>query len=341
MKNSILKKLSFAFAGAALSLAVSFPAMAAVPSGTLEGADNASVYGWVWDSDSYGHVIPVEISIFSAGSSQILKSDTIKADYYQEKLQETIGDGYHGFRYEVDWNKFDGDELRVTACAVTDEDRVCLGELTYNKVSGTFTMIGSSQDTPSGMISPQGPESASTKVQGPGQVSVSTQAPGEVSVTAQSLRTDEAAVSTQAPVKSAVKDTAVTADASPAADTSSSSDKPVPPWQRGPGVTPKKKAEPEKQSLGMFTITGYCNCQSCSGGSNLTYSGTVPQADHTISADINIFPIGTRLMIDDIIYTVEDVGSSVVQNKIDIFYATHEEAVAHGTTTTEVFAVAD
>ena len=79
MKNSILKKLSFAFAGAALSLAVSFPAMAAVPSGTLEGADNASVYGWVWDSDSYGHVIPVEISIFSAGSSQILKSDTIKA----------------------------------------------------------------------------------------------------------------------------------------------------------------------------------------------------------------------------------------------------------------------
>ena len=31
-------------------------AMAATPVGTLEGADSSSIYGWVWDSDSYGHV---------------------------------------------------------------------------------------------------------------------------------------------------------------------------------------------------------------------------------------------------------------------------------------------
>lgn len=334
MKNSILKKLSFAFAGAAFSYAVAFPAMAAVPSGTLEGADNASVYGWVWDSDSYGHVIPVEISISSAGSSQTLKTDTIKADYYQEKLQETIGDGYHGFRYAVDWNQFEADNLRVTACAVTDQDRVCLGELTYNKVSGTFTMADSPQDAPSGAVSTQGPGQAST-AQGPGQVSVSMQGPGQASGAS---GTNQASVSPEAPQKSAAN-TAVTVNASPAGSTTSSSARQALPWERGPGVTPKKKAEPEKQSLGMFTITGYCNCESCSGGSNLTYSGTVPQANHTVSADISIFPIGTRLMIDDIVYTVEDIGSSVVQNKIDIFYATHEEAVAHGTTTAEVFAV--
>ncbi len=93
------------------------------------------------------------------------------------------------------------------------------------------------------------------------------------------------------------------------------------------------------ESLGMFTTTGYCSCINCSGGHNLTYSGTVPQARHTISADINQFPIGTKLMIDDVIYTVEDMGSSVKGNWIDIYYATHEEAVAHGMKTQEVFQV--
>jgi len=95
------------------------------------------------------------------------------------------------------------------------------------------------------------------------------------------------------------------------------------------------------ESLGMFTTTGYCSCEKCSGGYGLTYSGTVPQANHTISADLNLYPIGTRLMIGDVIYTVEDMGSAVKGNWIDIYYASHEEAVAHGKQTQEVFAVID
>lgn len=94
-------------------------------------------------------------------------------------------------------------------------------------------------------------------------------------------------------------------------------------------------------SLGMFTTTGYCNCEKCSGGHNLTYSGTVPQAAHTISADLSIYPIGTKLMIDDVIYTVEDMGSSVNGNWIDIYYSSHDEAVAHGMNTQEVFTVVE
>jgi 3D (Asp-Asp-Asp) domain-containing protein len=46
-------------------------------------------------------------------------------------------------------------------------------------------------------------------------------------------------------------------------------------------------------------------------------------------------------MIDDIIYTVEDIGSSVVGNKLDIYYATHEEAEGHGVQEKEVFTVID
>ena len=101
-------------------------------------------------------------------------------------------------------------------------------------------------------------------------------------------------------------------------------------------VTPRQGA-----SLGMFTTTGYCNCSKCSGGHNLTYSGTVPTANHTVSADLNKFPIGTKLMINGVIYTVEDKGSGVHGNLVDIYFDSHEQALAHGLRTAEVFAVVE
>ena len=105
----------------------------------------------------------------------------------------------------------------------------------------------------------------------------------------------------------------------------------------GPGAVQEDEDTTSGMSLGAFTITGYCNCDSCSGGHNLTYSGTVPKANHTISADLNLFPIGTQLLINGTVYTVEDMGSSVNGKKIDIYYDSHEEALAAGTYTAEVF----
>lgn len=73
----------------------------------------------------------------------------------------------------------------------------------------------------------------------------------------------------------------------------------------GPGI-PKKEEIPAEQtfegykkgeSLGIFKTTGYCSCSKCSGGSGLTYSGTVPQPNHTISADITVLPLGTKVII--------------------------------------------
>ena len=109
----------------------------------------------------------------------------------------------------------------------------------------------------------------------------------------------------------------------------------------GPGAAPGKEAEtdPSGISLGTFTITGYCGCTKCSGGHNLTYSGTVPTPNHTLSADLELYPIGTKLKIDGIVYTVEDKGSSVDGNLVDIYYATHEEALEKGTYKAEVFLV--
>lgn len=92
--------------------------------------------------------------------------------------------------------------------------------------------------------------------------------------------------------------------------------------------------------LGQFTATAYCNCsECCSGGFSLTYSGTVPKENHTISADISRYPIGTKLMINDIIYTVEDIGGSIAGNRLDIYFDSHREALNYGRQTVDVYAV--
>ncbi len=406
MKHSILKKLSLALASGALSLAACFSAMAATPVGTLEGADSSSIYGWVWDSDSYGHVIPVEISVYPTDSQTVLKTASVKADHYQEKLQESIGDGYHGFKCSMDWDQFEQDQLRVTAYAVTEEERVFLGELTYHKDSEDFVLAADrSQDAESQEASAaKDADDVSPAPQGPGDISVSRQAPktsgslrdtgkgsgstvavgqapkssqdtpkasGSNAFPAQDTAVSQDGPNASGPDSSQKQDSADSQNALKASDNAgdpassgskasdnagdqassdskasdnhkdASSDKVLLPWQKGPGFAPKKEVKPEPVpvSKGMFTITGYCSCDICcpSSVSNLTYSGTEPQPEHTVSADIDIFPIGARLMIDGIIYTVEDIGSNVIENKIDIFYATHEEALAHGTTTEEVF----
>lgn len=93
------------------------------------------------------------------------------------------------------------------------------------------------------------------------------------------------------------------------------------------------------QYLGAFQATAYCGCSTCSGGHALTYSGTVPQANHTIAADLELYPIGTRLLINGIVYTVEDKGTHVQNQRLDIYFATHEEALSFGLQTVDVYSV--
>ncbi len=113
----------------------------------------------------------------------------------------------------------------------------------------------------------------------------------------------------------------------------------------GPGI--RKKAEPEEikpaepvckkgSSLGLFSATAYC---PRSGKQSLTYSGTIPQPNHTLSADITILPLGTKVMIDDVVYTVEDIGSGVKGNTVDIFFGSYAEAINFGRQTKELFQV--
>lgn len=105
---------------------------------------------------------------------------------------------------------------------------------------------------------------------------------------------------------------------------------------QGATTTPVTATE-SGECIGTFTITAYCGCDKCGSGGGKTASGTTPAEGRTIAADTSILPYGTQVVIDGIVYTVEDCGSGVKGNHIDIFFSTHEKATAFGRKTFKVY----
>lgn len=99
-------------------------------------------------------------------------------------------------------------------------------------------------------------------------------------------------------------------------------------------------AENIGESLGIYTITYYCACEICCGpwSGGPTASGAYPVADWTVAADPNVLPLGTHIYINGHEYCVEDTGSGVNGNHIDIYVNDHDLAVNNGIASAEVFA---
>ena len=91
-------------------------------------------------------------------------------------------------------------------------------------------------------------------------------------------------------------------------------------------------------SLGQFKITAYCNCTKCCGkwAGGPTASGTMPQAGRTIAVDPKVIPLGSQVIIDGHTYVAEDTGGAIKGNKIDMYFASHSEALAWGVKYKEV-----
>lgn len=78
-------------------------------------------------------------------------------------------------------------------------------------------------------------------------------------------------------------------------------------------------------------VTAYCPCMKCCGKTNgITASGTHATAGRTVAASNKQFSFGTKLLINGVVYTVEDRGGAITENKIDIYCNTHKEALAWG-----------
>ena len=84
-----------------------------------------------------------------------------------------------------------------------------------------------------------------------------------------------------------------------------------------------------KTYYGKKRITAYCHCRKCTGSDDIghTSSGTIPTAGRTVAN--NVLKAGTKVMINNHIYTVEDTGGAV-GDSFDIYFNTHEEALNSG-----------
>lgn len=96
------------------------------------------------------------------------------------------------------------------------------------------------------------------------------------------------------------------------------------------------EASPEPPKTYVVEATAYCACSKCTPGKGITASGTVPKENHTVAADWSVFPKGTKLEYDGIVYTVEDTGSAIKGEKIDIYFESHQEALNFGRKKIEV-----
>ena len=87
--------------------------------------------------------------------------------------------------------------------------------------------------------------------------------------------------------------------------------------------------------LGKFKVTAYCACSICCGAyaNGITASGTVPVQGQTIA--MYGVPFGTKLVVNDVVYTVEDRGTPY--GHIDIYMVDHEDAAAFGVQEADVY----
>lgn len=102
----------------------------------------------------------------------------------------------------------------------------------------------------------------------------------------------------------------------------------------------ESKEEPqtdEWKSLGAYTITAYCPCETCCGqwADGITASGETAVEGVTIAASSEL-DFGTVVRIDGHEYTVQDRGGAITGNRMDLYFENHDDALAWGVQTKEV-----
>ena len=79
--------------------------------------------------------------------------------------------------------------------------------------------------------------------------------------------------------------------------------------------------------MSTFEVTAYCGGRCCNGKwAGQTASGKTPCEGRTCAAGKQD-PFGTRIQLDGIgTFTVEDRGSAITGNRIDIYMNSHQAA---------------
>ena len=87
-------------------------------------------------------------------------------------------------------------------------------------------------------------------------------------------------------------------------------------------------------------VTHYCACSICCGSNSDGYTASGKRVAEGMVAMSSHYPFGTQIMINGIMYTVEDRGGSGIENnigRVDIFVPDHNEALRKGRFTTTAY----
>lgn len=97
----------------------------------------------------------------------------------------------------------------------------------------------------------------------------------------------------------------------------------------------------EKLSLGEYIVTAYCPCPICCGewSDGLTYTETVATEGRTIAVDPEVIPLGSTVEINGVEYIAEDIGGAIKENRIDVFFENHEDALNWGVQYLNIFLI--
>lgn len=95
---------------------------------------------------------------------------------------------------------------------------------------------------------------------------------------------------------------------------------------------PLVQEEPEPEYITeTFKLTAYCPCMQCCGKTDgITASGTKATEGRTIAVDPNIIPFGTEVIINGHTYIAEDKGGAIKDNRIDVYFDSHQDALEFG-----------
>ena len=93
----------------------------------------------------------------------------------------------------------------------------------------------------------------------------------------------------------------------------------------------------EEKHIERYTVTAYCPCVKCCGKSNgITASGEKAVEGVTVAMNKSI-PFGTKIYIDGVgERIVQDRGGAIKNNRIDLYFDSHQEALNFGRQTKEV-----
>jgi 3D (Asp-Asp-Asp) domain-containing protein len=102
-------------------------------------------------------------------------------------------------------------------------------------------------------------------------------------------------------------------------------------------IAPAVARVPTVRTIRM-EVTAYCPCVKCCGPSahGVTASGKLIayNGGHFVAADTSVLPFGTKLVIPGYANNqpveVADRGGAIKGNKLDLFFPTHEAALAWG-----------